>query len=123
MLHAADFARVPCVGLFGPTDPHEFGFLFVCRLVESTIHSKTTRSQSGSRKCYLLTGTLTRSPFKSDGFGTSELFSGVCQTCATMRGATRNMAETAASEEETFRLVSSSSATLASRRVKRVLYR
>lgn len=24
-LHAADFCRVPLVGLFGPTDPHEFG--------------------------------------------------------------------------------------------------
>lgn len=27
MLHAADFFRVPGVGLFGPTDPNEFGFL------------------------------------------------------------------------------------------------
>ncbi len=25
-LHAADLARVPSIGLFGPTDPHEFGF-------------------------------------------------------------------------------------------------
>jgi ADP-heptose:LPS heptosyltransferase len=28
MLHAADLARVPGVGLFGPTDSHEFGFRF-----------------------------------------------------------------------------------------------
>jgi ADP-heptose:LPS heptosyltransferase len=27
MLHVADFARVPSVGLFGPTDPREFGFI------------------------------------------------------------------------------------------------
>ena len=27
-LHVADFARVPCVAIFGPTEPHEFG----CRL-------------------------------------------------------------------------------------------
>ncbi|MDQ4070522.1 MAG: hypothetical protein M3203_13780 [Actinomycetota bacterium] len=27
-LHAADLFRVPGVGLFGPTDPHEFGFRF-----------------------------------------------------------------------------------------------
>jgi len=27
MLHAADVGRVPSVGLFGPTDAHEFGFL------------------------------------------------------------------------------------------------
>ena len=27
MLHAADFGRVPSVGLFGPTSAHEFGFL------------------------------------------------------------------------------------------------
>jgi ADP-heptose:LPS heptosyltransferase len=27
MLHAADFGRVPAVGLFGPTSAHEFGFL------------------------------------------------------------------------------------------------
>jgi hypothetical protein len=26
MLHAADFLRVPGVGLFGPTSPHQFGF-------------------------------------------------------------------------------------------------
>jgi ADP-heptose:LPS heptosyltransferase len=26
LLHAADFARVPGVGLFGPTNPSEFGF-------------------------------------------------------------------------------------------------
>ncbi len=28
MLHAADLARVPGVGLFGPTNPEEFGFRF-----------------------------------------------------------------------------------------------
>jgi len=28
MLHAADLYRVPGVGLFGPTDPREFGFRF-----------------------------------------------------------------------------------------------
>lgn len=28
MLHVADFARVPSVGIFGPTDPNEFGFSF-----------------------------------------------------------------------------------------------
>lgn len=28
MLHVADFARVPSVGMFGPTNPSEFGFLF-----------------------------------------------------------------------------------------------
>lgn len=28
MLHAADAFRVPGVGIFGPTDPHEFGFRF-----------------------------------------------------------------------------------------------
>ena len=27
-LHVADFARVPGVGIFGPTSPHEFGFRF-----------------------------------------------------------------------------------------------
>lgn len=27
MLHAADFGRVPSVGLFGPTSAHEFGFI------------------------------------------------------------------------------------------------
>jgi ADP-heptose:LPS heptosyltransferase len=25
VLHAADFCRIPSVGIFGPTDPHEFG--------------------------------------------------------------------------------------------------
>jgi len=28
VLHAADFCRIPCVAVFGPTEPHEFG----CRL-------------------------------------------------------------------------------------------
>jgi ADP-heptose:LPS heptosyltransferase len=28
MLHAADLCRVPGVGLFGPTDPVEFGYRF-----------------------------------------------------------------------------------------------
>ena len=28
LLHAADLFRVPSVGLFGPTDPHEFGLRF-----------------------------------------------------------------------------------------------
>lgn len=34
-LHAADLFRVPGVALFGPTDPHEFGFRFTkCRHVK-----------------------------------------------------------------------------------------
>jgi ADP-heptose:LPS heptosyltransferase len=35
MLHAADLGRVPSVGLFGPTNPDEFGFLFAphCHVV------------------------------------------------------------------------------------------
>jgi hypothetical protein len=28
MLHAADLFRVPGIGLFGPSDPQEFGFRF-----------------------------------------------------------------------------------------------
>jgi ADP-heptose:LPS heptosyltransferase len=41
MLHAADFARVPSVGLFGPTDPRRFG----CRVTPYYRHivSSTTR--------------------------------------------------------------------------------
>ena len=39
-LHAADLFRVPGVALFGPTDPHEFGFRFAkCRHVKGpTMH-------------------------------------------------------------------------------------